>query len=200
MKIIGLTGGIGSGKSTVSSYLRKKNIPIVDADQISRELTAPESPVLSEIRILLGENAFHADGSLDRQAVADMIFSNTQLRNRYENLITRETAERCLAQLRRLAAQKKWKAAVLDAPLLFECGMEKYTDENWLVDADLATRLFRVQQRDGISEEKVMDRIRVQMNDSKKAARADEIIDNSGSLEQLYAQIDRLLERIGYER
>ncbi|MCI6011780.1 MAG: dephospho-CoA kinase [Firmicutes bacterium] len=200
MKIIGLTGGIGSGKSTVSSYLRKKNIPIVDADQISRELTAPESPVLSEIRILLGENAFHADGSLDRQAVADMIFSNTQLRNRYENLITRETAERCLAQLRRLAAQKKWKAAVLDAPLLFECGMEKYTDENWLVDADLATRLFRVQQRDGISEEKVMDRIRVQMNDSEKAARADEIIDNSGSLEQLYAQIDRLLERIGYER
>lgn len=73
MRIIGLTGGIGSGKSTVSAYLREKKIPVVDADSISRQLTAPGSPLLPAVRILLGEKVFHEDGTLNRQAVADCI-------------------------------------------------------------------------------------------------------------------------------
>ncbi len=199
MRIIGLTGGIGSGKSTVSAYLRKKKIPVVDADSISRQLTAPGSSLLPAVRILLGEKVFREDGNLNRQAVADIIFSDKELLKSYEELITKETVHRCLEELRHLKEQKIWTAAVLDAPLLFECGMQQYMDENWLVQADPETRIARVTARDGISREAICDRMQRQMSDEKKASLADVIIENSGSLEELYQQIDRQLERIGNE-
>ena len=122
MKVIGLTGGIGTGKSTVSAYLIQKNIPIVDADRISRMLTADGSPLLEDVRHLLGDEAFHPDGSLNRQKVADMIFSDSQLLKAYEALITAEAARQCLIQLDLLRVSGKYSLAVLDAPLLFECG------------------------------------------------------------------------------
>ncbi|MDD6816111.1 MAG: dephospho-CoA kinase [Firmicutes bacterium] len=199
MRIIGLTGGIGSGKSTVSAYLREKKIPVVDADSISRQLTAPGSSLLPAVRILLGDKVFREDGKLNRQAVADIIFNDKELLKSYEELITNETARRCLEELRQLDEQKRWKAAVLDAPLLFECGMQQYMDENWLVQADPETRIARVTARDGISREAICDRMQRQMSEEKKASLADVIIENSGSLEELYRQIDRQLERIGNE-
>ena len=199
MRMIGLTGGIGSGKSTVSAYLREKKIPVVDADSISRQLTAPGSPLLPAVRILLGEKVFHEDGTLNRQAVADCIFSDRELLRSYEALITEETARRCLEELRQLEAEDRWPAAVLDAPLLFECEMQRYTDENWLVQADPETRIDRVAARDGITREAICDRMQRQMSDEKKASLADVIIENSGSLEELYRQIDRQLERMKNE-
>lgn len=199
MRIIGLTGGIGSGKSTVSAYLREKKIPVVDADSISRQLTAPGSSLLPAVRILLGDKVFREDGKLNRQAVADIIFNDKELLKSYEKLITNETARRCLEELRQLDEQRRWKAAVLDAPLLFECGMQQYMDENWLVQADPETRIARVTARDGISREAICDRMQRQMSEEKKASLADVIIENSGSLEELYRQIDRQLERIGNE-
>ena len=199
MRIIGLTGGIGSGKSTVSAYLREKKIPVVDADSISRQLTAPGSPLLPAVRILLGEKVFHEDGTLNRQAVADCIFSDRELLRSYEALITEETARRCLEELRQLEAEDRWPAAVLDAPLLFECELQRYTDENWLVQADPETRIDRVAARDGIARKAICDRMQRQMPDQEKASLADVIIDNSGSLDELYQQIDRLLERMENE-
>lgn len=199
MRIIGLTGGIGSGKSTVSAYLREKKIPVVDADSISRQLTAPGSSLLPAVRILLGDKVFREDGKLNRQAVADIIFNDKELLKSYEELITNETARRCLEELRQLDEQRRWKAAVLDAPLLFECGMQQYMDENWLVQADPETRIARVTARDGISREAICDRMQRQMSDEKKASLADVIIENSGSLEELYQQIDRQLERMENE-
>ena len=199
MRIIGLTGGIGSGKSTVSAYLREKKIPVVDADSISRQLTAPGSSLLPAVRILLGDKVFREDGKLNRQAVADIIFNDKELLKSYEELITNETARRCMEELRQLDEQRRWKAAVLDAPLLFECGMQQYMDENWLVQADPETRIARVTARDGISREAICDRMQRQMSEEKKASLADVIIENSGSLEELYRQIDRQLERIGNE-
>ena len=199
MRIIGLTGGIGSGKSTVSAYLREKKIPVVDADSISRQLTAPGSSLLPAVRILLGDKVFREDGKLNRQAVADIIFNDKELLKSYEELITNETARRCLEELRQLDEQRRWKAAVLDAPLLFECGMQQYMDENWLVQADPETRIARVTARDGISREAICDRMQRQMSEEKKASLADVIIENSGSLEELYRQIDRQLERMKNE-
>jgi len=199
MKVVGLTGGIGTGKSTVSAYLIQKNIPIVDADRISRMLTADGSPLLEDVRHLLGDEAFHPDGSLNRQKVADMIFSDSQLLKAYEALITAEAARQCLIQLDLLRVSGKYSLAVLDAPLLFECGLQDKTDEVWVVDADINVRIARVMARDGLSEDAIRDRINRQMPSSEKAALADYVIDNSGTLEQLYVQIDRLLERTGYE-
>ena len=200
MKVIGLTGGIGTGKSTVSAYLKQKNIPVVDADQIAREITAPGSPVLDDIRVLLGDEVFFEDGTMDRQKVASVIFSNQEILSAYEALTTAEAVRRCISELEEYRQMGTYDMAVLDAPLLFECGLESQTDEDWVVDADLETRISRVMARDGISRQAIMDRIHRQMSSEKKREMADFVIDNSGSLDELHAQIDQLLERRADER
>ena len=200
MKVIGLTGGIGTGKSTVSAYLKQKNIPIVDADQIAREITAPGSPVLDDIRALLGDDVFFEDGTMDRQKVASVIFSNQELLSAYEALTTAEAVRRCILELEEYRQKGIYHMAVLDAPLLFECGLESQTDEDWVVDADLEIRISRVMARDGISRQAIMDRIQRQMSSEKKRELADFVIDNSGSLDELYVQVDALLERKTDER
>ena len=200
MKVIGLTGGIGTGKSTVSAYLKQKNIPIVDADQIAREITAPGSPVLDDIRALLGDDVFFEDGTMDRQKVASVIFSNQELLSAYEALTTAEAVRRCILELEEYRQKGIYDMAVLDAPLLFECGLESQTDEDWVVDADLEIRISRVMARDGISRQAIMDRIQRQMSSEKKRELADFVIDNSGSLDELYVQVDALLERKTDER
>ena len=200
MKVIGLTGGIGTGKSTVSAYLKQKNIPVVDADQIAREITAPGSPVLDDIRALLGDEVFSEDGTMDRQKVASVIFSNQEILSAYEALTTAEAVRRCISELEEYRTTGTYDMAVLDAPLLFECGLESQTDEDWVVDADLETRISRVMARDGISRQAIMDRIHRQMSSEKKREMADYVIDNSGSLDELHVQIDQLLERNTDER
>ena len=200
MKVIGLTGGIGTGKSTVSAYLKQKNIPIVDADQIAREITAPGSPVLDDIRALLGDDVFFEDGTMDRQKVASVIFSNQELLSAYEALTTAEAVRRCILELEEYRQKGNYDMAVLDAPLLFECGLESQTDEDWVVDADLEIRISRVMARDSISRQAIMDRIQRQMSSEKKRELADFVIDNSGSLDELYVQVDALLERKTDER
>ncbi|MBR4860725.1 MAG: dephospho-CoA kinase [Firmicutes bacterium] len=200
MKVIGLTGGIGTGKSTVSAYLKQKNIPIVDADQIAREITAPGSPVLDDIRALLGDDVFSEDGTMDRQKVASVIFSNQELLSAYEALTTAEAVRRCILELEEYRQKGIYDMAVLDAPLLFECGLESQTDEDWVVDADLEIRISRVMARDSISRQAIMDRIQRQMSSEKKRELADFVIDNSGSLDELYVQVDALLERKTDER
>ena len=200
MKVIGLTGGIGTGKSTVSAYLKQKNIPVVDADQIAREITAPGSPVLDDIRALLGDEVFSEDGTMDRQKVASVIFSNQEILSAYEVLTTAEAVRRCISELEEYRQMGTYDMAVLDAPLLFECGLESQTDEDWVVDADLEIRISRVMARDGISRQAIMDRIHRQMSSEKKRELADFVIDNSGSLDELHVQIDQLLERNTDER
>ena len=195
MKVIGLTGGIGTGKSTVSAYLAQKNIPIIDADKIARNITAPGSAVLADIRALLGDEVFFDDGTMNRAKVADRIFSDPEILKRYEALTTAEAVRLCIQELEGYRRQGNVTIAVLDAPLLFECGMEEYTDENWVVDADLEVRIARVMARDGISRQQIMDRIQRQMSAEEKLQKADCVLDNSGSLESLHHQIDRLLER-----
>ena len=193
MKVIGLTGGIGTGKSTVSAYLKQKNIPVIDADQISREITAPGSPVLEDIRALLGDEVFHEDGTMDRQKVASIIFRDREILAAYEALTTAEAVRRCMAEIENCRQQGIYDMAVLDAPLLFECGLQEQTDEDWVVDADLEVRISRVMKRDGISRQAILDRIERQMSSEEKRKLADFVLDNSGGLEELYVQIDALL-------
>lgn len=199
MKVIGLTGGIGTGKSTVSNYLRKRGIPVIDADQIARQLTEKGSPVLKDIYMLLGEEAFFHDGTLNRKAVAQIIFHDEEKLREFEALTTEEVILRCRAAIAAYRKAGTCNAIVIDAPLLFECGFQRWTDENWLVSADLTVRMERIAKRDGLSKEEILDRINHQMETEKKEALADHIIDNSADLTWLYRQIDGLLERIGYE-
>ena len=194
MKIIGLTGGIGTGKSTVSAYLAQKGCKIIDADLISHQMTEAGSPCLAEIRDAFGEDVFLRDGNLDRKKVGRLVFVDATKKKTLEQIITRRVIEKPLRILQDCRAQQE-ALVVLDAPLLFECGMQRYTDETWLVVCRTETRLRRIAARDGLAEEDIQKRIANQMSTEQKEKLADYIIDNSRDLAWLYAQIDTLLAK-----
>ena len=194
MKIIGLTGGIGTGKSTVSAYLAQKGCKIIDADLISHQMTEAGSPCLAEIRDAFGEDVFLRDGNLDRKKVGRLVFADATKKKTLEQIITRRVIEKTLQILQDCRAQQE-DLVVLDAPLLFECGMQRYTDETWLVVCRTETRLRRIAARDGLAEEDIQKRIANQMSTEQKEKLADYIIDNSRDLAWLYAQIDTLLAK-----
>jgi len=194
MKIIGLTGGIGTGKSTVSAYLAQKGCKIIDADLISHQMTEAGSPCLAEIKDAFGEDVFLRDGNLDRKKVGRLVFADATKKKTLEQIITRRVIEKTLRILQDCRAQQE-DLVVLDAPLLFECGMQRYTDETWLVVCRTETRLRRIAARDGLAEEDIQKRIANQMSTEQKEKLADYIIDNSRDLAWLYAQIDTLLAK-----
>ena len=194
MKIIGLTGGIGTGKSTVSAYLAQKGCKIIDADLISHQMTEAGSPCLAEIKDAFGEDVFLRDGNLDRKKVGRLVFADATKKKTLEQIITRRVIEKPLRILQDCRAQQE-DLVVLDAPLLFECGMQRYTDETWLVVCRTETRLRRIAARDGLAEEDIQKRIANQMSTEQKEKLADYIIDNSRDLAWLYAQIDTLLAK-----
>lgn len=195
MIIIGLTGGIGTGKSTVSNYLKEHNCLILDADAISRQMTEKGQPALIDIAKAFGEDLL-VDGVLDRQALGNIVFNDKQKLDILQSIITNKVVEYINTRIEELKEERYNGIVVIDAPLLFECGMEGIADENWLVSASLDVRLKRVSQRDGLSEEQILSRINNQMLQEDKEKLSQVILDNSGSLEDLYKQINENLERI----
>lgn len=196
MKVIGLTGGIGTGKSTVSAYLKEKGCLILDADKMSRDLTARDGAALCDVRKAFGDHVFFEDGTMNRKAVADIVFNDREKLAQLESIITQKVVDQTLDTVDKLRSKNYEGIVILDAPLLFECGMEKYADENWVVTADLDVRIGRIMKRDGLDRDSIMDRIRSQMSDDEKIAKADYVIDNSYDLAALYKQIEQLIERI----
>ena len=195
MIIIGLTGGIGTGKSTVSNYLKEHNCLILDADAISRQMTEKGQPALIDIAKAFGEDLL-VDGVLDRQALGNIVFNDKEKLDILQSIITNKVVEYINTRIEELKEERYNGIVVIDAPLLFECGMEGIADENWLVSASLNVRLKRVSQRDGLSEEQILSRINNQMLQEEKEKLSQVILDNSGSLEDLYKQINENLERI----
>ena len=195
MIIIGLTGGIGTGKSTVSNYLKEHNCLILDADAISRQMTEKGQPALIDIAKAFGEDLL-VDGVLDRQALGNIVFNDKEKLDILQSIITNKVVENINTRIEELKAERYNGIVVIDAPLLFECGMEGIADENWLVSASLDVRLQRVSQRDGLSEEQILSRINNQMPQEEKEKLSQVILDNSGTLEDLYKQINENLERI----
>ena len=196
MIIVGLTGGIGSGKSTVSDYLKRKGCLIIDADEISRAATAPGGPALEPILREFGAGVFSEDGTLDRKKMSEIVFSDTISRNKLEDIVVTIVINEFHAQIEHLKEEDYKGIVVFDAPLLFEFGMEKYVDESWFVTASLEIRVSRVVKRDRMTRGEVMDRINSQMPSWEKEKLADYTINNSFDLKWLYDQIDSLLYRL----
>ena len=196
MKIIGLTGGIGTGKSTVSAYLKEKGCVILDADKMSRQLTAPGGDALPAIRRTFGDEVFYDDGTLDRKKLGSIVFNDADKLKALEEIATQKVVEQTIDGLVRLRKASYNGIVIIDAPLLFECGMQVLAEENWLVTAGLKVRIERIIKRDGLDRQSILDRINNQMNDEEKMTMADYVIDNSGNLESLYQQIDKLIERV----
>lgn len=196
MKIIGLTGGIGTGKSTVSAYLKEKGCVILDADKMSRQLTAPGGAALPEIRKTFGDEVFFEDGTLNRKKLGSIVFNDKEKLKSLEKLTTEKVVEQTVDGLVRLRKADYSGIVIIDAPLLFECNMQELAQESWLVTTDLEVRIERIMKRDGLDRQSILDRINNQMSDDEKRAIADYVIDNSGSLENLYRQIEHLIERV----
>lgn len=189
---IGLTGGIGSGKTTISKYLIDKGHNVIDADVIARDVVSPGSKALEDIKREFGSGFFLEDGSLDRKALGELVFNNPSEKKKLEEITHKEIIKEIKRQLN-LFGEKEKKIVFLDAPLLFEVGLDKYVDLVWLVTASQKNRGKRVSVRDNISIDDVEARIRNQMAEEEKIERADVKIDNNGTKEELYQEIDKLL-------
>lgn len=193
MRVIGLTGGIGTGKSTASEYLRKQGFSIIDADRISREIVEPGTLLLKELEKNFGSGIIKDDGTLDRKALAAIVFSDKEKKSRLDGLMhghILDEIERKISE----SQSEEGRGIIVDAPLLFETGLEKKCDQVWLITADEKLRILRVCERDGMDPEEVRARIQNQMADEEKKERAHRIVDNSGSKEALLAQLAELIE------
>ena len=188
---IGLTGSIACGKSTVSQYLRQKGCFIVDADAISRALTADGGAALPEIRRAFGDDVF-SGASLDRAKLGQLVFADAQKRETLNAILHPMILSEIRRQLDRLDAPGQ--IVVGDVPLLFECGMESMFDTVWVVRAARETQIQRLFERDGLTREQAERRIDSQMPPDEKIRRANAVIDTDGSIEQTHRQVDALLE------
>ena len=195
---IGLTGSIACGKSTVSDYLRSLGCPVVDADAISRAMTAPGGPALPSIREAFGSSVFHRDGTLDRRALGSVVFSSSEQRARLNSILHPMIMDEMLAQLR--AYEAAGHPVFADIPLLYECGMEKLFDQIWVVSASRETQIARLFERDGLTREEAEQRIDAQMPLSEKENRADAVIHTEGTTQETQAQVRRLLETLPERR
>ena len=200
MIVIGITGGIGAGKSTAAEYLISKGFALVDADQIGRELTAEGEPLLEIIDEEFG--CVSHDGTkgnglrLDRKAMADLIFNDEETKERYDLLLHTEIKRVIDEQIRELSKTDAL-GILLDAPLLFETNINDRCDVVILVTADIDERINRVTLRDEADEDEVRSRISTQMEDEDKARFADFIVDNSAEPEDMYAELDDILDYLG---
>lgn len=189
---LGLTGPTGAGKTTVARLLEQNGIPLVDADAIARTVTEKGSPVLSALADTFGKDILFPDGSLDRRALAAVAFSSKENTEKL-NAVTHPAI---LARIRRALADATGDAVVLDAPLLFETGLDALCDHTVAIVADEAVRLARITTRDGISEEAAKKRMAVQPDTAFYAARADILLYNNGDRSPAMLASD-LLAQIG---
>ncbi len=193
MKRIGLTGGIGSGKSTVARMLAERGAVVVDADQISRELVEPGGAALAELVTEFGPRILQADGSLSRAELAAMAFSDPRATERLNAIMHPLIGAE--AQ-RRINDEPQAAVVVYDMPLLVETGQEDLVDLVVVVDVPEAVQLDRAVRLRGLDEADVHRRMSVQASRADRLARADVVIDNSGGLPQTHEQVDQLWDRL----
>ena len=190
-KRVGLTGGIGAGKSTVAELFVEKGATLIDADALAREATK-EPEVLRRIAEALGAELVR-DSTLDRAATAARVFADESARTTLNGIIHPWVRQRSDARVEEISKQADPPPVILlDIPLLYENGLERGLDAVIVVDAPLSLRATRVAARSGLSEEEVRARDRAQMPLEEKVARADFVIDNSGPPEGLSPQIERV--------
>jgi len=194
MKIIGLTGGIATGKTTASQILAQRGYEIIDADIVVHELQAKNSPLLCKIVKAFGTTILHSDGSLNRGELGKIIFSNESARAKLDGIV--HPAVR--AEFERRIQISKADILFLDVPLLFEAGFDDMTDINLVISAQERVQLSRLLLRDGFSKAEAQARIRSQMSISEKVERADYVINNSGDLFDLEKNIDRFLAKLKF--
>ena len=192
-KIIGITGGIASGKSTVTNFLRQKGFQVVDADALVHQLQKPGGRLFKALVQHFGQEIILENGELNRLLLASLIFSNTEERE-WSKQIQGEIIREELARLRDQLAQTE-SIFFMDIPLLFEQDYSAWFDETWLVYVEPDVQMDRLMKRDQLSKDLAISRLAAQWTLEKKKGLASQVIDNNGSQDQLLAQLNSLLER-----
>jgi dephospho-CoA kinase len=204
--ILGLTGGIATGKSTVSRYLCELGAHVIDADKIAHQVTMPGTQGLSKLVQRFGDSIVTPEGALNRKVLGRIVFNDKKALSAVNSIVhplVIDGIHNMLDALDRRSGEGEAKTCVvLDVPLLFEAGIDKICDEIWVVAIDLELQIKRLRERDGYSREEALRKIRSQMDLEEKLARADVVIDNSGSrddirktVRRLWQELNRRLER-----
>ena len=194
VRIIGITGGIASGKSTVTEFLRQQGYQVIDADQLVHELQEPGGRLYQALLSTFGSSILQEDGRLDRPKLGAMIFGNPELlaqSSQLQNEIIREE----LARRRDLLAETE-DIFFMDLPLLFELGYDNWFDQIWLVDVTEETQLSRLMARNALSQEEAEKRIAAQLSLREKRKKAEVVIENNGSLEEARQQLRDALQKL----
>jgi dephospho-CoA kinase len=197
LKLVGLTGGIATGKSTVARLIAERGIPIVDADQLAREAVEPGQPALAEIARLWPQVLLAGDGRLDRKRLGAIVFADPDARRRLEAILHPRISELCDARAAALAAAGH-TLAFYEASLLVETGRHRDFDGLVVVTASTDAQIARAMARDHLTREQARARIDAQLPMADKVAVATHVIDNSGDPAATAAQVARLLDELGW--
>jgi dephospho-CoA kinase len=192
IRTIGLTGGIACGKSTVARMLRGRGLPVLDADEIAREVVEAGTPALAEIRRAFGDGVIGGDGRLDRARLAEVVFADGRARRALEAITHPRLIEEARRRVADLGARGE-PLAVWEAALLVETGGHRALDGLIVVVASPEAQVARLRARDGLGEERALGRLRAQMPSREKSALADYVIDNDGSIEDTARQVARVV-------
>jgi len=196
--ILGLTGGIATGKSTITGMLRERGIPVIDADQIARDVVEPGKPAYEAIVAHFGREILLADGQIDRKKLGEIVFSD-ELERQKLNAIVHPEVRRVMREEAETAEKNGASIVFMDIPLLFESKLQHMVDKIVVVYAPAHMQLARMMERDELQEEQAQKRLRAQFPIDQKKADADFLIDNSGSREEAERQVEEMLSAIRSE-
>ena len=192
MKIIGVTGGIGSGKSTVSRTLRDLGAAVIDADVLAKNITGTGGRAFNELVEYFGKDILDDDGELDRSKLASIAFGDKVKLHALNSITHKYIADKIHETVKALSDSDKWGIIVIDAPLPIEKGFMDLADEVWVVTAKRETRIKRVMDRSGFTYEAVSERIDSQLRDEEYLRIADEVVENNGTVEELEQAVVKL--------
>ncbi len=197
--VIGVTGGVGSGKSAVADILARHGFAVIDADAIARDLLRPGTRVFAQVVAEFGDHLLTPEGELDRGRLGEAVFSDPEARRRLDDLTHPAIIERIRSEMETHLSDRTDNSGlmVLDVPLLYEVGMDAWCDEVWVVWCDRPQRIERLMRRDGMSCTEAAERMAAQMPLSDKVRRADRVIDNTGTPGELEVQVNEILEELG---
>jgi dephospho-CoA kinase len=190
---LGITGGIGCGKSEVCRLLEEMGIPIIHADLVAREIIDSNEEIKSQIKAAFGDDVYLPEGKLDRKKVANIIFNDEDAKQTINQIVHPYVIQYQKTELEKLERSGKCKFAGVEAALIFEAGAEQHFDVIVVVAASEETVVERLMERDGLSREQILKRINSQMPLSDKIKRADIVVHNDGSLDELNHEVNRLL-------
>lgn len=194
--IIGLTGGIASGKSTAAKYLGEKGASIIDADKLGHRAYEPDTDAFDKVVSSFGQEVVGADGQIDRKVLGSKVFGNPEALDRLTGIIWPEIGRLVLTQFEVARGEQPDAPIVLEAAVMLEAGWEPMVDEVWVVIVDPNTAVERAISRDGVEEEAIRKRIASQLTNEERRAKADIVIDNSSDETALLMQLKTQWDRI----